>query len=63
MNGVSNLAVPVTSKDRVIACLSLRYFTRSLKPSAAIEKYLPELKKAGNEIGADFESYEGQAHD
>ncbi|MBL8630655.1 MAG: helix-turn-helix domain-containing protein [Rhodospirillaceae bacterium] len=60
MNGVSNLAVPVFSNGRVIACLSLRYFTRSLKASAAIEKYLDSLNQTAAAIGDDFESY--QAH-
>jgi IclR family mhp operon transcriptional activator len=62
MNGVSNLAVPIFSNDRVIACLSLRYFTRSLKASAAVEKYLQNLKDTAQSIGADFESYEARTH-
>ncbi len=63
MNGVSNLAVPITSRSRVIGCLSLRYFTRSLKASAAIDKYLDSLKETADAIGADFASYEGEQDD
>jgi len=63
MNGVSNLAVPVISKTRLIASLSLRYFTRSLKVSVALEKYLADLNATARAIGAAFETYDGDDHD
>lgn len=63
MQGVSNIAVPVMFKDHAIAGLSLRYFTRSLKPAVAVEKYLQDLQATAAQIGADFATYDVKDED
>jgi IclR family transcriptional regulator, mhp operon transcriptional activator len=59
MNGVTNLAVPVMFRENAIAGLSLRYFTRSLKDSQVVERYLSDLKSTAKSIGDAFASYNG----
>jgi len=58
MQGVSNIAVPIFFRERAIAGLSLRYFTRSIKPSVVVERYLDELKATARAIGEEFEAYD-----
>jgi IclR family mhp operon transcriptional activator len=58
MAGVSNIAVPIMFMGRAIAGLSLRYFTRSLKPSVAAQRYLADLQQTAVAIGQAFEAYD-----
>jgi IclR family mhp operon transcriptional activator len=60
IQAVSTLAVPILYKDRAIAGLALRYFTRSLKPADAIKKYLADLLETAKAIGTDFAGYDAR---
>jgi IclR family mhp operon transcriptional activator len=60
-HGVSNIAVPIFFKDHAIAGLSLRYFTKSLKLSAAVTRYLDDLKATAKTISEAFAKYDVHA--
>ena len=46
------LAVPVLSSGRIIACLTVEYFSRVVAREAAIGDLLPPLRRAAEQIGA-----------
>jgi IclR family mhp operon transcriptional activator len=45
------LAVPVYEGKRVVASLGITFFASTLTNAQAVERYLPQLKKAASEIG------------
>ncbi len=49
-DAVSALAVPIRSRDLVFGSLSLRYFDSAMRPKAAVNQYLAELKTCARTI-------------
>ncbi|MDX2142835.1 MAG: helix-turn-helix domain-containing protein [Rhodospirillaceae bacterium] len=60
IQAVSTLAVPILFKDRAIAGMALRYFTKSMKAHEAVKKYLADLQQAAEAISADFAKYDAR---
>jgi IclR family mhp operon transcriptional activator len=50
----SSFAVPITSKGRILACLTLRYFNSAMTISEALNRYLPRVKHTADMIGEAF---------
>jgi IclR family transcriptional regulator, mhp operon transcriptional activator len=47
----NTLAVPVFDSHGVAASLGLTFFSSTMKPEQAVERYLPELQEAARQIG------------
>jgi len=50
----SAIAVPILANDSFCASLTVVFFSRALKISVAVERYLADLQKAASHIGTDF---------
>lgn len=50
----SVMSVPIFSQSRVLACLAIRYFSTAVRDKQAKDRFLPLLKKAADEITAEF---------
>ena len=51
-----SLAVPILSRNRMLAALVMRFTRGALNTEQALEKYVPMLRRAADEIGKAFEA-------
>jgi IclR family mhp operon transcriptional activator len=48
------IALPVMARGAPVASLSIRYAATAVKPSAAIQRFLPKLREAARHIGSNY---------
>jgi IclR family mhp operon transcriptional activator len=50
----SSFAVPIIVEDRLLACLSMRFASTAVPEADAIERFVPKLRKAAQDIADEF---------
>jgi len=50
----TSFAVPLIVEDRLLACLSMRFASTAISEAEAIEKFVPRLRKATQDIAEEF---------
>ena len=50
----TSFAVPLIVEDRLLACLSMRFASTAIPEAEAIEKFVPRLRKATQDIAEEF---------
>lgn len=49
-----SLAVPVIARDRLLAALSMRFSSTAVPEAEAVQRFIPRLKQAAQQIGQEF---------
>ncbi len=50
----TSFAVPIIIEDRLLACLSMRFASTAVPEAEAIERFMPRLRKAAQDITDEF---------
>ena len=50
----TSFAVPIIVEDRLLACLSMRFASTAVPEAEAIERFVPKLRKAAQDISEEF---------
>jgi IclR family mhp operon transcriptional activator len=50
----TSFAVPIIVEDRLLACLSMRFASTAVPEADAIERFIPKLRKAAQDIADEF---------
>jgi IclR family mhp operon transcriptional activator len=50
----TSFAVPIIVEDRVLACLSMRFASTAVPEPEAIERFVPKLRRAAQDIADEF---------
>ena len=50
----TSIAVPIIVEDRLLACLSMRFASTAVPEQEAVERFVPGLRKAAQEIANEF---------
>lgn len=57
-----SLALPVNSRDRVFASLTVRFITSAVPLKTALERFLPKLRQCAADIGTLYSEQQSAAH-
>jgi IclR family transcriptional regulator, mhp operon transcriptional activator len=57
-----SLGVPVNSRDRVFASLSVRFITSAVPLKTAVERFLPRLRQCAADISTLYSEQQSDAH-
>jgi IclR family mhp operon transcriptional activator len=50
----TSFAVPIIVEDRLLACLSMRFASTAVPEAEAIERFVPKLRQAAQDIADEF---------
>ena len=50
----TSFAVPIIVEDRLLACLSMRFASTAVSEQEAVDRFVPKLRQAANDIANEF---------
>jgi IclR family transcriptional regulator, mhp operon transcriptional activator len=54
VSDLTTFSVPIISDGRLMAALTVRFSSTALPQAAAIDRFVPRMRRAADEIGAEF---------